>query len=577
MNLHENKEDFTEAVQAVSRGLNISPALVEKDYYVTLVLKRLNEELSGLIFKGGTSLSKCHKAINRFSEDIDLTLDSEHLIVTREVCRFARNTVDTLVVTRDLKNYGVEVYFVEDNIWTMDGDGELRLTIMATLAQEESRKTSERVRAGQKISRDKGVLYGNGNILGYDRDKNTGTYVINAEQAETVKMIYDLYCAGMGMSQIRDEMIRRHRKDSSGLVRWENSKISRILHNSTYKGYPAYLKSRRNNFLDQKIIRNRDEDSYMYVKGDFEPIISEEQWERCKQIREQRKRKVHYFSLDGDVIHTAGIHASGDVWVKKLKCRCGYRMRRNKWRKNKNGDIIYGYKCYNQLNNGSKSVRDEAGIDPGRACDLREICDWKLELMARHIFSGLWGNRKDILYEVSSLYQVGVHEGRRQTDALKDRLNQDIAKLDEKMKRLTRMRLEDEISKEEFLEYKSEIEKEREKVVQQRLAFEAGVETRTDSDSVEGKIQNFLLQKMDFTEHYVDRDIISQFVDTVIPRSETCYEWYMDFDLIEKPNEKKKMVWSFKIDYNEAKTYRKEREGMLRPNQWEDLIVRVYI
>ena len=124
---------------------------------------------------------------------------------------------------------------------------------------------------------------------------------------------------------------------------------------------------------------------------------------------------------------------------------------------------------------------------------------------------------------------------------------------------------------------KSEIEKEREKVVQQRLAFEAGVETRTDSDSVEGKIQNFLLQKMDFTEHYVDRDIISQFVDTVIPRSETCYEWYMDFDLIEKPNEKKKMVWSFKIDYNEAKTYRKEREGMLRPNQWEDLIVRVYI
>ena len=95
------------------------------------------------------------------------------LIVTREVCRFARNTVDTLVVTRELKNYGVEVYFVEDNIWTMDGDGELRLTIMATLAQEESRKISERVRAGQKISRDKGVLFGNGNILGYDRDSRT--------------------------------------------------------------------------------------------------------------------------------------------------------------------------------------------------------------------------------------------------------------------------------------------------------------------------------------------------------------------------------------------------------------------
>ena len=92
-----------------------------------------------------------------------------HLIVTREVCRFARNTVDTLTHTRALKTLDIEVFFVDDNIWTMDGDGELRLTIMATLAQEESRKVSERVKAGQKISRDNGVLYGNGNILGYDR------------------------------------------------------------------------------------------------------------------------------------------------------------------------------------------------------------------------------------------------------------------------------------------------------------------------------------------------------------------------------------------------------------------------
>ena len=111
------------------------------------------------------------------------------LIVTREVCRFARNTVDTLVTTRELKNIGVEVYFVEDNIWTMDGDGELRLTIMATLAQEESRKVSERVKAGQQISRQNGMVYGCSNILGYDRQVGE-TYKINPEQAETVRMIW---------------------------------------------------------------------------------------------------------------------------------------------------------------------------------------------------------------------------------------------------------------------------------------------------------------------------------------------------------------------------------------------------
>ena len=266
------------------------------------------------------------------------------LIVTREVCRFARNMVDTLVITRQLKEIGIEVYFVEDNIWTMDNDGELRLTIMATLAQEESRKTSERVRAGQKISRDNGVLYGNGNILGYDRLGDT--YVINEDQAETVRMIYDMYSAGKGMSQIRNELIRLKRKDSSGLVRWENCKIARILHNSTYKGYPAYLKSRRNNFLDQKIIRNRDEDTYLYVKGDFEPIISEEQWDRCRQIREQRVRRNKILTENGEKSHLTGVHTSDDVWTKKLRCRCGYRMRRNKWRKNRNGKLIYGYKCY---------------------------------------------------------------------------------------------------------------------------------------------------------------------------------------------------------------------------------------
>ena len=118
------------------------------------------------------------------------------LIVTREVCRFARNTVDTLMITRDLRNYGVEVFFVSDNIRTMDGDGELRLSIMATMAQEESRKISERVRAGQATSRANHVLYGNGNIIGYDRVG--ATYVINYEQAETIRTIYNLYSQGYG-------------------------------------------------------------------------------------------------------------------------------------------------------------------------------------------------------------------------------------------------------------------------------------------------------------------------------------------------------------------------------------------
>jgi DNA invertase Pin-like site-specific DNA recombinase len=117
------------------------------------------------------------------------------LIITREVSRFARNIVDAITFTRELKEIGVEVYFVNEAIKSMDSDGEFKLSLFGTFAQLESQKISERVKAGQKISRENGILYGNGNILGYDLHRNIdengkwdsseNTYVINPEQAET--------------------------------------------------------------------------------------------------------------------------------------------------------------------------------------------------------------------------------------------------------------------------------------------------------------------------------------------------------------------------------------------------------
>lgn len=258
-------------------------------------------------------------------------------------------------------------------------------------------------------------------------------------------------------------------------------------------------------------------------------------------------------------------------------CRCGSRMRRNKWHKNKKGEVIYGYQCYNQLNNGARIKGEQSDTDAENACNLRSICDWKLEMMARHIFSGLWGNRQDILEEISSLYKVGAYEKLQENIEAKAKLEQEISKLDEKMKRLTRMRLDDEISKTDYFEYKAELEKDRDKLMRQKIAIEAGIEVDVGCESAESKMQNFLLQKMDFTEHTIARDIISQFVSTVIPRTETCFEWYLDFVLVTKPNEKKKMVWEFLIDFKEARAYRKEKDEMLRPTQWNDIEVKVYI
>lgn len=237
------------------------------------------------------------------------------LIVTREVCRFARNTVDTLVTTRELKNLGIEVYFVEDNIWTMDGDGELRLTLMATLAQEESRKVSERVKAGQKISRDNGVVYGNGNIMGYDRSVGN-TYIINPEQAETVRMIYNLYLnSDMGSKKIANELTRLKRRAASGEIKWTCSNVGRILANPTYMGYITYGKSFSNNYLEQKRILNHDPDLQMVVKGDFEPIISEDDWYKVEKIRHSRLAPSLIPSIDKQrKTHTQ--RPTTDLWAK---------------------------------------------------------------------------------------------------------------------------------------------------------------------------------------------------------------------------------------------------------------------
>lgn len=83
---------------------------------------------------------------------------------------------------------------------------------------------------------------------------------------------------------------------------------------------------------------------------------------------------------------TYGKRASQDVWLRKLRCKCGSTFRKNKWRTNKRGDTVYGYQCYNQVNNGSKTFREKNGLDVDGYCDIRMIGDWKLDLMAKMIF-----------------------------------------------------------------------------------------------------------------------------------------------------------------------------------------------
>ena len=495
------------------------------------------------------------------------------LIVTREVCRFARNTVDTLVVTRELKNIGIEVYFVNDNIWTMDGDGELRLSLMATLAQEESRKTSERVRAGQKISRDKGVLYGNGNILGYDRVGDT--YVINPEQAETVQMIYDLYLKGYGFTKIAHELTKLKRRDASGTIKWDCTKVSRALHNATYMGYKCYLKSYRNNYLDQKSIVNRDESTHLYVKGDFEPIIPEETWYRCKEIRENRR--IERGVKAGKRIIT-GVRPCNDVWVKKTVCKCGCHFRKDKWHRHKNG-VTYGYKCYNVLNNGSRSSRINDGIEElDGFCDMGTIAGWKFDLMAYEIFRKLALDFDSLLDEVYSNYVKNDTSEAKDTKAEIKRLTGVIQKEKMKLENLTTMRMEGEITKEEYLDYKVKVtanieatQKRIDKLQQEDLTTQGNSEHQLSKEEFGGMLRI----ELDFTQPIVKRGIIDAFVRKIVARSALEFDWYLNL-VPHAADSGFNEVTSFTIEYESAHSYREMRGEILRKYQYKNIVVHIY-
>ncbi len=451
--------------------------------------------------------------------------DAKHgkfdLIVTREVCRFARNVVDTLVVTRELKGIGVEVFFIDDNIWTMDGDGELRLSLMATLAQEESRKTSERVKAGQKISRDNGVLYGSGNILGYDRVG--GTYVINEEQAETVRMIYDLYLKGYGSVRIVKILTEQKRKTASGVTKWNISNVMRVIRNATYTGVKCYNKSRSNNFLEQKRICNLDMSTYEYVEGDFPAIIPHEIWEKAQKIRERRSKPA----LVSATRTTHSNRDSKDIWMNILRCSCGSSFRKNKWYIKKDGTISYGYQCYNHLNNGSKKVRKEAGLDTEGYCDIQMFAAWKLEFIAKAALEHLWTERKEsVLIALDLIRQYSKENSDNPTNS---KIASTKAKLDKattRLQNLTTMRVDGEITKDEYAAMRAPIDAEIKKLQKTIESLEKSEPEAKDLNF--DKIEATLNSLIDFSGPTVSPDIINQFIYMVMPTSATSYDLYIN-------------------------------------------------
>lgn len=220
------------------------------------------------------------------------------LILTKSVSRFARNTVDTLTHVRKLKEKGVEVYFEKENIYTMDSKGELLITIMSSLAQEESRSISENVSWGKRAKAAEGRVYlPYKQFLGYEKGPD-GLPQIVPEQAKLVERIYRMFLEGLMPSTIAKQLTAEGIPTPSGRQRWQPSTVESILTNEKYKGDAILQKTFCVDFLTKKMKSNEGELPQYYVEGSHPAIILPETFD-VVQDELKRRKEVKYSSKGG--------------------------------------------------------------------------------------------------------------------------------------------------------------------------------------------------------------------------------------------------------------------------------------
>lgn len=239
----------------------------------------------------GTNTKK-REGFNRMIEDaLSGKID---LILTKSISRFARNTVDTLTTIRRLKEKGIEVYFEKENIYTLDAKGEVMITIMSSLAQEESRSISENVTWGKRRSMEEGKFsLGYKHFLGYEKGPD-GLPQIVEEQAEVVRRIYNLFLEGHTVRTIADRLTSEEIPTPAGKSRWCVSTIMSILQNEKYKGDALLQKTYTADFLNKTIKKNNGEVPQVYIENSHPAIIDPDTFELVQnEIKRRHPNRRH--------------------------------------------------------------------------------------------------------------------------------------------------------------------------------------------------------------------------------------------------------------------------------------------
>ncbi|MGV3103800.1 recombinase family protein [Rothia sp. 32237D007AR] len=352
------------------------------DYYTNYITNHTGWQLVKVYTDEGiTGTSTKHRA--GFQAMVaDALAGKIDLIITKSVSRFARNTVDSLTTVRSLKEKGVEVYFEKENIWTFDAKGELLITIMSSLAQEEARSISENVTWGhRKRFADGKVTVPYSRFLGYDKGED-GNLVVNPQQAALVRRIFAMFLEGMSVGAIARTLTDEPGTfTAAGTKNWSSTTIRSILRNEKYKGDALLQKFYTRDFLSKKQIKNQGEVPQYYVTANHEAIINPAVWEfvngeLAKHSKFQRSsNRTRPFSstlVCGD----CGSYFGAKTWhagskYEKVIWRCGHKYSGEK--KCTTGHI--DNKRLEAMFMEALKQRFNLGVDAGLELDLLKILD----------------------------------------------------------------------------------------------------------------------------------------------------------------------------------------------------------
>ena len=462
-------------------------------YYEDLIKRNRNWIfVPGYIDEGLSGIST--KKRENFNRMIDEAAEDKFdLVITKEISRFARNTLDSIQFTRQLLGYGVGVFFQNDNINTLDEDSELRLSIMSSIAQDELRKLSSRVKFGHAQAIKDGVVLGNNRIFGYQKDN--GRLVIDEDEALMVRELFELYATGeYSMKQIETIFWNKGYRNSRG-NRLSHTTMSNMISNPKYKGYYVGNKVKVIDMFTKKQKFLPPEEWVMFKdeSGEIVPaIVSEELWEQANTVLRKRS---------DDVKSRQGICNHANLLTGKLFCpNCGaaYYRRESKDRQgNKNSKWV----CSGKIKNGSES------------CASFPIYEDEIKPLLYEVFKETEADAEAMLEEYMRMYRsLDGDDVQHQITAIEQKIDLESRK----KSKLLDFNITGRITDNEYLQRSRECEHEIEGLQRALSELQEQIESKEDFRKHMEAIREVMRSaQRDANQQIVSKEFIDKYIDRI--------------------------------------------------------------